>query len=150
MGEGFGDYLAGSYFRDVKPAEMQNCVGSWDATAYSKAHPPYLRRLDSKKTYPKSIDGEVHDDGEIWSACLWQIRQFMGRKAADKLILSHHFLIQKDAGFQDAAQALIQADDQLNNRRNRTALRKIFLKRGILDPTKRKSAGGVHKRHRSK
>ena len=150
MGEGFGDYLAGSYFRDVKPAEMQNCVGSWDATAYSKAHPPYLRRLDSKKTYPKSIDGEVHDDGEIWSACLWQIRQFMGRKAADKLILSHHFLIQKDAGFQDAAQALIQADDQLNNRRNRAALRKIFLKRGILDPTKRKSAGGVHKRHRSK
>ena len=147
MGEGFGDYLAGSYFHDVKPAGMQNCVGSWDATAYSKAHPPYLRRLDSKKTYPKSIDGEVHDDGEIWSACLWQIRQLIGRKAADKLILSHHFLIQKDAGFQDAAQALIQADEQLNDGRNRAAIRKIFVKRGILGGTKRKS-GAARKRRR--
>jgi Zn-dependent metalloprotease len=150
MGEGFGDYLAGSYFRDVKPADMQNCVGSWDATAYSNAHPPYLRRLDSKKTYPKSIDGEVHDDGEIWSACLWQIRQLMGRKAADKLILSHHFLIQKDAGFQDAAQALIQADEQLNEGRNRAAIRKIFVQRGILNGTKGQTKTSRRNRHSSK
>jgi len=150
MGEGFGDYLAGSYFRDVKPAEMQNCVGSWDATAYSKAHPPYLRRLDSKKTYPKSIDGEVHDDGEIWSACLWQIRQLIGRKLADKLILSHHFLIQKDAGFQDAAQALIQADEQLNNGTNRAAIRKIFTERGILASAKRKTGRAARKHRRNK
>lgn len=150
MGEGFGDYLAGSYFHDMKPSEFQNCVGSWDATAYSKSHPPYLRRLDSKKTYPKDIDGEVHDDGEIWSACLWQIRQLMGRKAADKLILSHHFLIQKDAGFQDAAQALIQADQQLNDGRNRAAIQKLFVQRGILGRAKRKRRGVARKQRRVK
>jgi len=137
MGEGFGDYLAGSFFNDAKPAHLQNCIGSWDATAYSSDDPPCLRRLDSKKQYPKDIDGEVHDDGEIWSACLWQVRQAMGRKAADKLILSHHFLLQKDASFQDAAEALIQADQQLNAGKNGAAIRAIFVKRGILGSAKR-------------
>jgi hypothetical protein len=54
----------------------------------SRAKPPNLRRLDSKKKYPQDID-QVHDDGEIWSACLWQIRAAIGRKTADKLIIAH-------------------------------------------------------------
>jgi Zn-dependent metalloprotease len=124
----------------TKPAHLQDCVGSWDATSYSKDDPPCLRRLDSKKQYPKDIDGEVHDDGEIWSACLWQIRDAMGRKPADKLILSHHFLIQKDASFKDAAEALIQADQQLNGGKNGATIRGIFVRRGILGSAKRKSA----------
>lgn len=141
MGEGFGDYLAATVFNDAKPAHLQNCVGSWDATAYSKDDPPCLRRLDSKKQYPKDMKGEVHEDGEIWSACLWEIRQAMGRKAADKLILSHHFLLQKDASFQDAAEALIQADQQLNGGKNGSAIRGIFVRRGILGSAKRNGAG---------
>ena len=141
MGEGFGDYLAGSFFNDAKPAHLQNCVGSWDATAYSSDNPPCLRRLDSKKRYPKDIDDEVHDDGEIWSACLWEIRQAMGRKAADKLILSHHFLLQRDASFKDGAESLIQADQQLNGGANGVAIRKIFVRRGILGSAKANGSG---------
>jgi Zn-dependent metalloprotease len=141
MGEGFGDYLAGSFFNDQKPARLQNCVGSWDATAYSPDDPPCLRRLDSGKRYPKDIVNEVHADGEIWSACLWQIRQALGRKPADKLILSHHFLLQKDASFQDAAEALLQADQRLNAGSHQAAIRDIFVRRGILASAKRKSTG---------
>jgi Zn-dependent metalloprotease len=148
MGEGFGDYLAASFFNDAKPAHLQNCVGSWDATAYSKDDPPCLRRLDSKKRYPKDIDGEVHDDGEIWSACLWQIRHAMGRKAADKLILSHHFLLQKDASFEDAAEALIQADQQLNGGANGAAIRDVFIRRGILGSARRKSIASPSRRRK--
>jgi len=146
MGEGFGDYLAGSFFNDNKPTHLKNCVGSWDATSYSKDDPPCLRRLDSKKQYPKDLDGEVHDDGEIWSACLWQIRKAMGRKAADKLILSHHFLLQKNASFQDAAEALIQADQQLNGGKNGATIRGIFVRRGILGSAKRKNAAPSRRR----
>ena len=40
--------------------------------------PPCLRRLDGTKHYPEAIVGEVHDDGEIWSAALWQIRGAIG------------------------------------------------------------------------
>lgn len=141
MGEGFGDYLAASFFNDAKPTHLQNCIGSWDATAYSPDDPPCLRRLDSGKRYPKDIVNEVHADGEIWSACLWQIRQVMGRKPADKLVLSHHFLLQKDASFVDAAEALIQADQQLNGGAHQAAIRDIFVRRGILPSAKRKSTG---------
>jgi Zn-dependent metalloprotease len=150
MGEGFGDYLAGSFFNDAKPAHLQNCVGSWDATAYSSDNPPCLRRLDSKKRYPKDVDGEVHDDGEIWSACLWQIRQAMGRKAADKLILSHHFLLQRDASFKDAAESLIQADQQLNGGANEAVIRNIFVRRGILGSVKHKSTTSKPSRRRKR
>jgi hypothetical protein len=150
MGEGFGDYLAGSFFNDAKPAHLQDCVGSWDATAYSNDDPPCLRRLDSTKRYPKDLDGEVHDDGEIWSACLWQIRKAMGRKAADKLILSHHFLLQRDASFKDAAEALMQADQQLNSGANGTAIRGIFVQRGILGAAKQNGSAPSHRKRRSR
>jgi hypothetical protein len=144
MGEGFGDYLAASFFADVKSARFQKCVGSWDATSYSRSDPPCLRRLDSTKVYPRDIVKEVHSDGEIWSACLWQIRELLGRHPADKLILSHHFLVARDASFEDAALALILADKQLNAGTNETAIRDIFLRRGILAPPKSKSKSGSY------
>lgn len=139
MGEGFGDYLAGSFFADRKPARLQPCVGSWDAVAYSGDDPPNLRRLDSNKKYPRDMQGEVHADGEIWSACLWELRGALGGRVADKLILTHHFLLTPSSGFEDAANALITSDQQLNQGRNVGAIRDIFVRRGILPNTKRKN-----------
>ena len=43
---------------------------------------PCLRRVDSTKRYPRDIVNEVHADGEIWSACLWQIRDIVGHLEA--------------------------------------------------------------------
>src|SRR5437667_3701551 len=40
MGEGFGDFLAASFFSDVKPNEMKATIGNWYATAYSGDEPP--------------------------------------------------------------------------------------------------------------
>ncbi len=139
MGEGFGDFLAASFFSDVKPKEMKPTVGNWDATAYSGDEPPYLRRLDSNKKYPKDIDGEVHDDGEIWSACLWELRAALGRKTTETLVIAHHFLLSRDAGFEDGANALITADKNLNKGANEKAIRDVFVRRGILPNPKRKN-----------
>jgi Zn-dependent metalloprotease len=139
MGEGFGDYLAASFFADRKPARLQMCVGNWDAVAYSGDEPPCLRRLDSNKKYPRDVTGEVHNDGEIWSACLWQIRTALGRRVADKLILAHHFLLAPQSEFEDAAKALITTDRQLNHGRNVNTIRDIFVRRGILPNAKRKN-----------
>lgn len=139
MGEGFGDFLAASFFSDAKPKEMKPTVGNWDATAYSGDEPPYLRRLDSNKKYPKDIDGEVHDDGEIWSACLWELRGKLGRQRAEKLVIAHHFLLARDSGFEDGANALLTADKKLNNGANEKVIRDIFVRRGILPNPKRKN-----------
>ncbi len=141
MGEGFGDYLAASFFADAKPARFRSCVGSWDATAYSPEDPPCLRRLDGTKRYPRDVVKEVHADGEIWSACLWRIREALGHHAADRLILSHHFLISRDASFRDGALGLLLADRQLHGGAHRKTIETIFTSRGILPSARTKRAG---------
>ena len=137
MGEGFGDYLAASFFAERKAERLRPCVGTWDAVAYSGDEPPSLRRLDSTKKYPRDLVGEEHADGEIWSACLWQLRAAVGAPVADRLVLAHHFLLSPRASFEDAAKALLTADEQLNQGRNAEAIRKVFVQRGILPNTER-------------
>ncbi len=141
MGEGFGDYLAASFFETLKPARFARCLGSWDATAYSPEDPPNLRRLDSTKRYPRDIVHEVHADGEIWSASLWALREAIGRTACDKLVLSHHFLLKRDSTFEGAALSLILADQQLFRGAHGKQIRTVFVRRGILKPATRKRAG---------
>jgi Zn-dependent metalloprotease len=153
MGEGFGDYLAASFFADRKPERLRPCVGNWDATSYSGDDPPSLRRVDSNKKYPRDIQSEEHSDGEIWSACVWQIRNALGGRTADRLVLAHHFLLAPTATFEDAAKALITADQQLNEGRNGETIREIFVLRGILPNANNKRAGipfrEIHRRNRT-
>ena len=139
MGEAFGDYCAASFFSDEKSDILKPTVGNWDATFYDVRIPRCLRRLDSNKLYPKDITGEEHDDGEIWSACLWEIHGLLGSRTADQLIVAHHFLLNRFAKFEDAANAILGADEQLNEGRNKEAIRSIFERRGILSINKRRA-----------
>jgi hypothetical protein len=91
--------------------------------------------LDSKKLYPRDFsDGDFkeHENGEIWSASLWQLRKALGRKKADKLIIAHHFLITRKASFNDAANAMIIANKKLYTGASGKKIRNIFARRGIL------------------
>jgi zinc metalloprotease ZmpB len=63
----------------------------WDATFYTSTVPHCLRRLDSNLHYPEDLDGEVHDDGRIWSQALWTMRQSLGNVTADTIILEGQF-----------------------------------------------------------
>ena len=56
----------------------------WDSTSYTTTVPHCLRRTDTGKT-TDDIDGEVHDDGEIWSRALWDINQALGRDKANTI-----------------------------------------------------------------
>jgi hypothetical protein len=82
-------------------------VADWDSVPYTSRAPHCLRRLDGTKHYPEDVQGEVHRDGEIWSAALWQIRGAIGATLADRLVLQHHFIIAPDATFNQAANALV-------------------------------------------
>jgi Zn-dependent metalloprotease len=139
MGEAFGDYCAASFFADEKSDILKPTVGNWDAIFYDVRIPRCLRRLDSNKLYPKDMTGEEHNDGEIWSACLWEMHALLGSKIADKLIIAHHFLLNRFAKFEDAANAILVANEQLNEGRNKEAIRSIFEKRGILSINKRRA-----------
>jgi len=132
MGEGFGDYWAGSVGAQFSGGFQDECIADWDATSYSNTNPPCLRRLDGTKHYPEDVDGEVHDDGEIWSAALWQIRGSLGSTRADTLILSSQFLLAKDSTFNQASNALVTAANSLGFKsHDLNVLRTILRARGF-------------------
>ncbi len=121
MGEGWGDFLAASYYARTSHGFGDLCVADWDATSYSMARPPCLRRMDSKKQYPDDIKKEVHADGEMWSAMLWRLRAKLGKSPTQRtanvlrLVLTSHELLTPQAGFGDGVAALLTAAKQLHH-----------------------------------
>lgn len=132
MGEGFGDYLAGSFYYRFKKASRKVKLGEWDAKGYQGGPQECLRRLDSPRKYPADMEGEEHSDGVIWSACLWQVRKLLGARKADTVILESHFYLSQYADFKDGAEAIIMAEKNLFGGKRSKGLTRIFRERGIL------------------
>lgn len=136
MGEGFGDYWAGSHDAEVggpnSPAWDVYC-GKWDAVAYNPGTPAYLRVLNSTKHYPENFVNEVHDDGEMWSASLWQVRGIVGKARADKMIIESHFAVPTTGTFADGANAVLAANQALYGGQDQAAIRQIFVNRGFIE-----------------
>jgi Zn-dependent metalloprotease len=133
MGEGFCDYLAASFFCRYKRGDRKLRFAEWDATSISD-EPGGLRRLDMGKHYPEDMEGVgyEHDDGEIWSECLWNIRKKLGKKRADTAIIESHFYLNQYSDFKDGAEAIIMANANLYGGKKGRALRRIFRNKGIL------------------
>jgi len=121
MGEGFGDFWAAALTFDKSVASGFDpaAVGEWDATAYSAANPPNLRRVDGNKIFPTDIQNEVHDDGEIWSAALWNV--FITLNTSSKrdqmlrIVLQSQMMVPDKPSFNQGGHALIDANTQLLN-----------------------------------
>ncbi len=137
ISEGFADYWAVtvsdvvSQRLGVPEREPLPCVADWDSTSYTSDVPHCLRRVDGNKHYPGDLDGDVHDDGEIWSRALWDIRQALGRTKADTIIL------QGTNGYTgttmpDLANRTVTAAQSLYGTSAANAVRKAFQDRGIL------------------
>jgi hypothetical protein len=132
LGEGFGDYLAASFFADRKSHNDRTRIMGWDGFLDSTGNPPFLRRVDSSRTRASfEEDGDEHDNGEIWSATLWDIREALGRKVADTLIIESHFQLDGFAGFDHAVRAIMDADRNVYDGRHVTRLRLVFRRRGF-------------------
>jgi len=78
------------------------------------------------------MTGECHEDGEIWSACLWEVRTLLGIKKADTIIIESIFYLNQYSGFKDGALAVIQAEKNLNGGKKTRKLEKLFRERGIV------------------
>jgi Zn-dependent metalloprotease len=121
--EGWGDYLAASLAMTVTgDSRFYPFIGEWDAVSYNPGNPAFLRRVDLNKRYPDDLVGEEHSDGEIWSACLYDLNQAIGRNTADRIIVNSHFLFSSSVGFESGAAAVLEADAQLNGGANATAI----------------------------
>ena len=72
--------------------------------------------------------GQVHADGEIWSAALWQIRGAVGAQRADRAILQAHFLLTPTASFNQGANAIVTSAINLGYTNNQVrAIRNVLL-----------------------
>ena len=91
ISEGFGDYWAVTVTQVISPTADPACVADWDSTSYTVRVPHCLRRVDGDLHYPEDLRGEVHADGRIWSRALWDIRQALGARLADTIIIRAQF-----------------------------------------------------------
>ncbi|HBC46920.1 MAG TPA: hypothetical protein DEO84_01830 [candidate division Zixibacteria bacterium] len=129
MGEGFGDYLTVSFFHPISGGWHEAQVFDWDANTRDNFWSG--RRVDGNKHYPQNMDGEVHDDGEIWSRCLWDMQNSIGYDTTLQVILEGQYSLTPSATFVSAANAIVQADWDLYGGRHVMAIGQAFLSRGI-------------------
>jgi Zn-dependent metalloprotease len=131
IGEGFGDYWAVSLSQTTSKNYGVTCVMDWDATAYTSTAPHCLRRVDTNKT-TDDIDGEVHDDGEIWSRALWDITKALGRVDANKVVLESQFTYTPNTTFAAAANKVVATARTLYGAADAAKVRQAFVARKIL------------------
>jgi hypothetical protein len=131
IGEAFGDYLAVEVSTAVTGNAFQRpCVADWDSTSYTSGPIHCLRRVDGTKHYPQDVVGEVHADGEMWSAALWRARGLVGDPAlADRIIIAAQFGFAAGTSFRAAAEQTIATAQAYGED---AAFRQAFAERGFL------------------
>jgi hypothetical protein len=132
IGEGFSDYWAATVTQTIAPSSDPACIGDWDATSYTATIPHCLRRIDTDLRYPDDLNGSVHHDGQIWSAALWDIRNEVGSRTADTLILDAQFDFAPDTSMPAAASATVDAALELYGAAVARDVRIVFEEHGLL------------------
>jgi len=137
ISEGFGDYWAVTVSDVVSKAlgvperEPLPCVADWDSTSYTSGPVHCLRRVDLNLHYPADLNGEVHHDGQIWSRALWDIRNALGNRKADTIILQGSFDF-PGTSMPALATSTVNAAQSLYGNSAANAVRTAFHNRGIL------------------
>jgi zinc metalloprotease ZmpB len=134
IGEAFGDYLSVTVGLAVTGAPAAGvpaaCVADWDSVSYTSTVPHCLRRVDRDLTVSQRR-GEVHFDGMIWSRALWDIRNALGARTADRIIINAQFDFVPDTSFADAADATVATAQEMAGTAAANKVRKAFTDRGI-------------------
>jgi zinc metalloprotease ZmpB len=139
LSEGSSDYWGQSYTHTITgyPSgdPRYEWFGIWGGLPGFSNH--HLRTTNGTKHYPEDLVGEVHDDGEIWSAALMQINEVIGRTPTDILLWTALTGTNSSTNQADAAQAVRQADIDLYGGAHLTTIDNYFIARGYYDdPTR--------------
>ncbi|MCG3133783.1 MAG: hypothetical protein HMLKMBBP_01048 [Planctomycetes bacterium] len=130
MGEGFADFLCCAMHASGDDT-YDPLVAAWDASSYSNAPIPFLRRVDTNKKYPRDIEHEVHADGEIWSAFCWDLRALIGHDDALRVVIESHTFLASNAQFRHGANAVLVANVALRGGADDDGIRALLRERGL-------------------
>jgi len=128
MGEGWSDYWAITINGDGAVGEyVTNNVNGIRRAAYTV---PAATVHDSYADV--CFRGcEVHKDGEVWAAALWDLRTQLGAATADLLVLNGMKFTPTRPSFLDARDGILQADQNLNGGANFCAIWVVFARHGM-------------------
>ena len=148
MGEGFGDYQAAMFAQALGRAGRDPATfGSWaNSPPETIGTPPTggfgsaaggpKRRLDGTRNRTFDfIDFDPFNRGQIWSAALWDIKNRVGFRVANRAIYESLYLRAGEGDDMPAgADAILLAHDIMDFGINRDIIRSVFVQRGILAP----------------
>jgi Zn-dependent metalloprotease len=129
MGEGWSDYWATTINNDGVMGEYvtQDNARGVRRAAYTV---PAAAVHDS---YADVCAGgcEVHNDGEVWAATLWDLRTQLGATITDRIVLNGMKFTPARPSFLNARDGILQADQNLNAGANRCAIWAVFARHGM-------------------
>ncbi len=129
MGEGWSDYWATTINNDGVMGEYvtQNTTRGIRRAAYTV---PAAAVHDS---YADVCAGgcEVHNDGEVWAATLWDLRTQLTAAITDRIVLNGMKFTPSRPSFLNARDGILQADQNLNGGANRCAIWTVFARHGM-------------------
>jgi extracellular elastinolytic metalloproteinase len=129
MGEGWSDYWAATFYNNGVVGEFvtNNLTRGIRRAAYSVPADPV------HDSYADLGTGgfQVHRDGEVWAATLWDLRQTLGAAIADRLVLQGMKFTPCSPSFLNARDGILMADQNLNGGANRCAIWRVFARHGM-------------------
>lgn len=129
MGEGWSDYWANTLGNDGVVGEYvtNNTTRGIRRAAYTV---PAATVHDS---YADVCAGgcEVHNDGEVWAATLWDLRTQLGATITDNIVLNGMKFTPTRPSFLNARDGILQADQNLNGAANRCTIWTVFARHGM-------------------
>ena len=142
MGEGWSDYFAISFFNNpvYGAYQSQNPISGVRRQSYEGYTYTYADIGNGSYGY------EVHDDGEIWAATLWDLRKSLGQAVTDRLVMNGLKSTPCNPSMTDARDAILAADQAANGGANRATIWQVFAKHG-LGYSARGIDGSLHDRH---
>jgi Zn-dependent metalloprotease len=128
MGEGWSDYWAITINGDGAVGEyVTNSPNGVRRAAYTV---PAAAVHDSYADV--GVGGfDVHNDGEVWAATLWDLRTQLGAATTDLIVLNGMKFTPTRPSFLNARDGILQADQNLNGGANRCAIWTVFARHGM-------------------
>ena len=127
MGEGWSDYFGMSFTNN--PVFGAYLTGDAIKGIRRQSYEGYTF------TYQDVGNGEfsyeVHDDGEIWAATLWDLRKALGQTVTDQLVINGLKATPCGPSMTDARDAIFAADQAANHGANRAKIWQVFAKHGM-------------------
>ncbi|HEU0185513.1 MAG TPA: M36 family metallopeptidase, partial [Blastocatellia bacterium] len=112
MGEGWSDYWAATFYNN-------GVIGEYVTNNLTRGIRRAAYTVPANTVHDSYADlgaggFEVHSDGEVWAATLWDLRQTLGAAIADRLVLQGMKFTPCSPSFLNARDGILMADQNLN------------------------------------